>query len=570
MDNTEIRPATTARVPLAHLVPSGTHVQAVRRARYSQDSLRELADSIRTSGVLQPILARHAAASTFGSARYEIVAGERRWRAAEMAGLAEIDVTVRDLSDRDVLEAQLVENLQREGLDPLSEAEGYAELMQVSELDAEGVGKMIGKSRSYVYSRTKLLDLIPAGREALAAGKLDASRALLVARLVDEKAQAKALELALQLDWAGERPAHSYRTLLAEIGKKKATVDLSGAPFALDDASLPGGACTECPKRSGACPVAGVKEDVDVCLDPVCHKTKLRAVGQLNLQRAQESGLPVISGDEAKRITSTGAMRDRLVGYVDLDATCYDDEYPEPEPSGDDEEAWKAWEVASREYRSRTFRQILGEDAVPTALLIHPQTGRAIEIMPAAKVTALLEQHGITPMGTIDVAQPRETGAQAHKRWEEERRAVMEKLEKERAYRLRLAQEIKPSLRTSLFQDDLARIAALLIEQIYPARTYIPALYGARPVVRSMSDLDLACFIRCCMLSIDLDGREKPALLHTMAKTCGIDPKQFRRDFEAGKLPELGADKPAEKTAPKRPAKKPAKKAAKKSKGAKS
>lgn len=579
MDTVTSSPITTISVPLAHLAPSTTHVQAVRRARYNQESLRELADSIRQSGVLQPILVRHAAESAIGRERYEIVAGERRWRAAEMAGLAQIDVIVRNLSDRDVLEAQLVENLQREGLDPLSEAEGYQELMQLSEVDADGVAKMIGRSRSYVYARTKLLDLIPAGRDALASGKLDASRALLVARIRDEKAQEKALELALAMTWDGSRHVHSYRDLLREIGRR-ATVELKTATWALDDDTLPGGACTACPHRSGACPVPGVEEAEDTCQDALCFKTKARAAAKRKAAEAESSGLPVIKGEAAARMVIASG---RITGHVDLDATCLDDEFPEPEPpdTDDDEADTRAWEeytAARAAWKRRTYRQILGEDAKPTAVLIHPKTGRAIEIMPLDTVVLLLAQHGITQ--TPQPLTPAAIDRAADDTWQEQQKKRAEALETERAYRLRLAKELWGSLDTELDVDDLRDIACALAEH-WAARQYVPKVYGAHPNIRTLGDRELGRYLRLCLLADELEATENPVRLHAWAKRCGIEPRAFRQQFEAGTLPDLilGAvtvsPKPvAKKGAPKKAAKKSVKKAVgkkpAKSKGTKS
>jgi ParB/RepB/Spo0J family partition protein len=562
MDTTETLITTTIPVPLAHLTPSTTHVQAVRRARYNEQSLRELADSIRQSGVLQPILVRHAAASAFGHARYEIVAGERRWRAAEIAGLAQIDVIVRDLSDRDVLAAQLVENLQREGLDPLSEAEGYQELMQLSDVDADGVAKMIGRSRSYVYARTKLLDLIPAGREALARGDLDASRALLVARIRDEKAQEKALELALAMTWDGSRHVHSYRDLLREIGRR-ATVELKTATWALDDDTLPGGACTACPHRSGACPVPGVEEAEDTCQDALCFRNKARAMAKRKAAEAESSDLPVIKGEAAARMMMASG---RITGHVDLDATCLDDECKAPEqPDTDDDEAdaraWEEYTARRAAWKRRTYRQIFGEDAKPTAMLIHPKTGRAIEIMPIDTATLLLAQLGIiqTPQPSTPAAIDRADDDT----WQEQQKKRAEALEKERAYRLRLAKELWGSLDTELDVDDLRDIACALAEH-WLTRQYVPKVYGSNPNIRTLGERELGRYLRLCILADELQGDEKPGRLHAWAKRCGIEPRAFRKQFEAGELPDLILGATA---SPKPVAKKPAKKAAAKGKG---
>jgi ParB/RepB/Spo0J family partition protein len=398
-------------LPLTALRPSQTHVQAVRRARYNQDSLRELAESIRASGILQPILVRPVESMIHDGGRKssaEIVAGERRWRAAELAGLAEVPIIIRHLTDSQVLEAQLVENLQREDLDALSEAEGYRELMECAQISADALADKIGKSRSYVYARVKLLGLCEEGRTAMASGKLDASRALLVARIRDSKDQAKALQLALDMDWRGENPRLSYRELVKEIGKKHATMSLVRAPFDSADATLAPGACTGCEYRTGNCVVAGVQESPDVCTDVKCWKAKERAANERRLDNARALLLPIITGEDAARILKNGGD---IAGYVNLDAVCDDDRFLEAEPAktGDeaaDNAAKDAWDVRWAEHEPRTYREILGPDAKPTAVIVDPKTKRAAELMPVANVRDALKKHGIELSNWVGATPP--------------------------------------------------------------------------------------------------------------------------------------------------------------------
>jgi ParB family chromosome partitioning protein len=120
------------------------------------ESLRELADSIRARGILQPLLARpHPSAP----GRYQIIAGERRWRAAQAAGLHEVPALVRPLADAEAMAAALVENLQRQDLNPIEEAEGYRRLMDEFAMTQEALGEAVGKSRSHVANTLRLLNL---------------------------------------------------------------------------------------------------------------------------------------------------------------------------------------------------------------------------------------------------------------------------------------------------------------------------------------------------------------------------------------------------------------------------
>jgi ParB family chromosome partitioning protein len=121
-------------------------------------ALQELADSITQRGILQPLLVRpHPAAP----GRYQLIAGERRWRAAQMARLHEIPVLVRDLSDSDAMAAGLVENLQREDLNPIEEAEGYLRLLNEFKLTQDTLGEAIGKSRAHITNALRVLRLPP-------------------------------------------------------------------------------------------------------------------------------------------------------------------------------------------------------------------------------------------------------------------------------------------------------------------------------------------------------------------------------------------------------------------------
>ena len=150
-----------------------------------QAALAELAESIKSQGVMQPILAR-----PLPDGRYEIVAGERRWRAARMAGLATVPALVKDIPDHQALAAALIENIQREDLNPLEEAAGIHRLVQEFGLTHQAIGETLGRSRTAVTNLLRLLELAPPVRELLAEGRIDMghARALLalpVARQIE-------------------------------------------------------------------------------------------------------------------------------------------------------------------------------------------------------------------------------------------------------------------------------------------------------------------------------------------------------------------------------------------------
>jgi ParB family chromosome partitioning protein len=151
-------------------------------------ALAELVESIKTRGILQPLLARrHPQAPS----RYQIIAGERRWRAAQQAGLHEVPVLLRDLDDSDAMAASLVENLQRQDLNAIEEADGYKRLIEEFGLTQEQLGAAIGKSRSHIANSLRLLNLPATIRHEVQAGKLTAGHARALLSHADPEAAAR-------------------------------------------------------------------------------------------------------------------------------------------------------------------------------------------------------------------------------------------------------------------------------------------------------------------------------------------------------------------------------------------
>jgi ParB family chromosome partitioning protein len=142
------------------------------RTRIDQTALAELAESIKAQGVMQPILAR-----PLGAGRYEIVAGERRWRAARLAGLASVPALVREVPDRNALAIALIENLQREDLNPLEAAAGVKRLIEEFGLTHAQAAEALGRSRAAITNGLRLLDLAPPVQELMREGKLDMGHA---------------------------------------------------------------------------------------------------------------------------------------------------------------------------------------------------------------------------------------------------------------------------------------------------------------------------------------------------------------------------------------------------------
>ncbi|GAX89132.1 ParB/RepB/Spo0J family partition protein [Effusibacillus lacus] len=153
------------------------------RREFNEDKLQELADSIKEHGIIQPIIVRKSFRG------YEIVAGERRWRAAQMVGLEEVPVVVKDFDDRQMTEIALIENLQREDLNPIEIAEAYSSIMEKFELTQDELAKKVGQSRSHVANFLRLLNLPKEIRDYVSRGTISMGHARAILGLEDTKQQ---------------------------------------------------------------------------------------------------------------------------------------------------------------------------------------------------------------------------------------------------------------------------------------------------------------------------------------------------------------------------------------------
>lgn len=200
------------------------------RRHFAEEALNDLAASIREQGVLQPLLVRPAPGKP---GLYEIVAGERRWRASQRVPLHELPVLVRELDEATTLEIALIENIQRQDLNPIEEADGYRRLMEEFGHTQEEVGRLVSKSRSHVANLLRLLDLPPYVRALVAEGALSMGHARAIAatpdpagladKVVEEGLSVRQAELLAQ---AAKQPASPARTAKARPGKDADTVAL--------------------------------------------------------------------------------------------------------------------------------------------------------------------------------------------------------------------------------------------------------------------------------------------------------------------------------------------------------
>ncbi|MBQ3886862.1 MAG: ParB/RepB/Spo0J family partition protein [Acutalibacteraceae bacterium] len=186
MENDTEDSDSTVTLKLSEIEPN----RSQPRRDFNEESLRELADSIAMHGVLQPLLVR-----PLPEGGYQLVAGERRWRASRMAGLFEVPVIIREMSDAEMMEISLVENLQRENLNPVEEALGYKMLQDEYQLTQEEIAKYVGKSRPVVANALRLLSLSEPILTMLREGRITTGHARALLAINDPEEQLRIAEL---------------------------------------------------------------------------------------------------------------------------------------------------------------------------------------------------------------------------------------------------------------------------------------------------------------------------------------------------------------------------------------
>ena len=190
IDNTTDNGAVTLRI--SEIEPN----RSQPRKEFDESALADLADSIREHGVIQPLLVR-----PLPTGGYQLVAGERRWRASRMAGLGEVPVVIRELSDHEAMELALIENLQRQDLNPMEEALGYRSLMEEYQMTQEEVAKAIGKSRPAIANSLRLLAVPQQVVDLIREGKLSAGHGRALLALEEESAILEAAQTAVKKHW---------------------------------------------------------------------------------------------------------------------------------------------------------------------------------------------------------------------------------------------------------------------------------------------------------------------------------------------------------------------------------
>ena len=261
-------------LPLSILTESKSNPRRI----FEDAALKELAESIRSQGVLSPLLVR-----PLNERSFEIVAGARRYRAAQMAESETVPVRIVNLTDAEALEAQLIENLQRRDVHPLEEAQGFRALLNLDEpkYSIEQIAAKTGKSPAYVATRIKLTELSPAVVEAFYKEEIGVGHALLLAKLQPAE-QEQALAACFREDWRG---GNKSKRILLPVRNLQQWIEhnilliLKDAPFSRSDATLnsQAGACLDCPKRTGHNKLFFADILQDACTDPACYQTKVDA-----------------------------------------------------------------------------------------------------------------------------------------------------------------------------------------------------------------------------------------------------------------------------------------------------
>lgn len=368
--------------------------------------LEELGDSIAAKGLAQPILVRPSPPPGKGTkgklepTPYELVCGERRWRAAKLRGIEHLPAVVRELDDAAVIELQLIENVQRADVHPLEEADGYRDLLEEHGYTVDQIVAKTGKSRSWVYGRLKLCSLAPEVRQVFLDDKISTVVAMALARLPLTENQVDALPALLGDGGREVRDAGLSAPMIeGEDGRNVAEpltnsqalhylrtrymLDLSLAKFPLDDKSLVPdvGDCVGCVYRTGNQPdLFGDGTKGDTCTKPPCFERKNRAWFDRLAKDAKAKGLEVIAGKKAEQLFHPHTGDDvRSSDYARLDQNL---EYTD---------GWTDWE-----HKPPTFEKALGKellDKVPRAIVQAP-SGAAVEVIDRKAAVELLLKAG--------------------------------------------------------------------------------------------------------------------------------------------------------------------------------
>jgi ParB family chromosome partitioning protein len=514
---TTVTPAFSVHeIPLVRICESKTNP----RRQFDEAKLAELADNIRLHGVLQPILVRPLPSGE--PEAFELVAGARRYRASKLAGRATIPASIRELTDAECLELQLIENLQRADVHELDEARGYAALMQLQPgtYTVESLAEKIGRSEKYVYARLRLAHLVDEIQQAFYVGKLTVAHAFEIARLQpDDQRRALAecfpehrTTAAVLKDKRAE--AVTVRSLREWI-EREIHLDISHAPFGPQDGNLlpSAGSCAACPKLTGNNPLLFPEvRQKSICTDRMCYRAKVEALVQIRIKPLEESGVKPL------RVSSASAWQTKK---------------PQPDV------------LYEGQYRRITEKNEC-QHTQPAVIVDGPKAGTVLHVCRAEKCF-------VHSGGTRYQTSPQERAARA-------KDLLSERIEKQS--RVRVLDAIRKKLPGTFSRPDLEMAATDYFRRLgHDNHRRLCRVYGweekkskaawggmtvdyeaiAGKAVREMNAQDLQRFLIVCALVADLycpafNPRQSLAKDSNLARTAArykIDPLKLAADVRA-------------------------------------
>jgi len=528
-------------IPVALLKPN-----PYNRKAYDTVKMAELVKSVQTHDVIQPIIARPIEGAPNGAPQYEIVAGERRWRASTTAGLATVPTLLKRMTDLELMELLLVENKEREDMNALDEASVLQQMLRKPDgmqgyATVDELAAKIGRSRVYVFQRLKLLTLCDAARDALLAGDIEASHALIVARIPNAADQAAATQRIVN-GYGGNRM--SVRDA-QEFVHREYMLDLAGAAFPITSATLlpAAGSCTDCSKRTGANPdlFADIKKG-DNCTDGACYHLKEEAHRDHVKAQAEADGKKVLTEKEAKK--AKPSAYGSLKGLLKLD------------------------DVHHQIDGKQTLRKLLGKGHTLEVLLFEdPHSHALYDVVREDDALKLLKERGVIKREAMPT-----TSAQ--------QRDTERKVKAERAWRKEVARcgvetapdvvTVNPDVRASLVlelvlllwqrleNDHSQRVAQLVDLGQKTGSRYDPASTTAfEAYVRGLDPSGFARLVAAMLLTKDSHPGEygltqKPERLLRVAQLLGVDVKAIQKQMRDEALARVPAPtKPAARKAAK-------------------
>jgi ParB family chromosome partitioning protein len=373
------------------------------RRYFNEEALLELSANIKRHGVLLPLLVRK------NESGFEIVSGGRRFRAARLAELTEVPVRVRELTDEQVLEIQVIENLHREDIHPIEEAEGFQALIDKYGYTAILLAERCNRSESYILKRLSLARLIGPAKDDFLKGNIELGHAILLCRL-EEKDQKRCLEALFEKKTRWNPESGKNETVGVTVGsvselklmiEQEILLDLAAAPWLKDDADLlpQAGACTTCAKRTGS--NLALFDDTkrgDHCLDRHCWHKKMYA------SIARTEGEFAANGQALVRIASTNV------------------------PYGDEKKFGNPLHPHSY-IRIQDGKKLRQCDNAESGLIVHgPRLGFVIEICRAANCKVHRPQRSAGTYGSGAGDRPERSFAEE---WEEKKRKLEERIDLE-------------------------------------------------------------------------------------------------------------------------------------------